>query len=353
MKVIGACAAFFGTIPIILFHEAGMLKPKKETGVMLIQYAVLGGFTSVVGFAGSVLCQELIVKYKYKKLKKALLNRCKTSKCKVEKVRVKSVRHREHEAFKVLYNDGFYFILDKDITAIEIQMKPITLEGLKKQEMRLKRDLFDLAKSQGIEAYRSTEFLSQGHINIGYESAFGGDELLFRNFVIDQLNHSELATGIFSNDNYNAKTPMKKAEKRVKLEKVIAQFDKGELSVADFSKKLQDIYGGSMTFMSLNTLFEKKSRNELKFAKNTRRVEIRAHRAQKDIKEFLLLVQIYEKRIEYLKQFREPIKFINSPPPRKLEDKVRNFEVYLKEMGEDPQSYKEIFPKKICRHFTE
>ena len=44
-----------------------------------------------------------------------------------------------------------------------------------------------------------------GHINIGFASAFEGDALLLRNFIVDFANHPEMATGIFLHDWQNAK----------------------------------------------------------------------------------------------------------------------------------------------------
>ncbi len=359
MAVSKFCTASIGILPTLWvideFKSEYEKNPENKDLIPLgiISGLMIGGFGGVfAGFRAGQMCQKVMVNKNYWDLKHSIVKHCKSVGCKVHKVKVGSVRHADHDAFKVLYPDGFYFIIDKDLTAVEIQAMPMTLKDLKSKKAILQRDLFDVAESLGIEAYRSSDWLSQGHINIGRESAFGDDDLLLRNFIVDQLNHSELSSGVLSNDKTNADTPMRERSKRSKIEQLIQKFDDGEIKMKDFASELQNIYGGSMSFMSLNTLF-KENKGKLKFEKSAQRVEIRAHRAQKNAEEFYLLAKMYENRIEYLKEFKSPIPFINKKPAKKMTHKFIAFKAYLQEMGLDPKDYQKIFPKRLCRQYVE
>lgn len=128
--------------------------------------------------------------------------------------------------FRVEYKDGFYFDVTMDPACLEVIPKPMTISELRKNKERIQKDIFDMLKASGLEPHRA---FGGGHIHLGAISAFGNDVKLFRNFLVDTANHTELASGALENDAENA-TPLYKLNKnqRKAFKKLIDRADEKE-----------------------------------------------------------------------------------------------------------------------------
>ncbi len=51
---------------------------------------------------------------------------------------------------KIVYPDGWYFIIATDPSVVEVQTKPLTVAEYKKMRERIQTDIFDAAKTVGI-----------------------------------------------------------------------------------------------------------------------------------------------------------------------------------------------------------
>ena len=81
-----------------------------------------------------------------------------------------------------------------------------------------------------------------------------------------------------------------------------------------------------------------------KFKLSTKRIEIRAHRSQKSPQEFVDLIALYNKRLDYLKTLDEPLVLKSNPKKLPPEEMLRRYRTYLEEAGADYEVYKEHLP---------
>jgi len=105
------------------------------------------------------------------------------------------------DTYKVIYPDGFYFVIATDPSVIEVQTKPATVEEIEKYQGRIQSHIFNAAKSVGLEPHNST---GGGHIHIGLASATQGSFLKTRNVIVDFFNHAEMAAGVLNADGWNS-----------------------------------------------------------------------------------------------------------------------------------------------------
>lgn len=230
-----------------------------------------------------------------------------------------AVNKSEVRTFIIEYSDGWWFQVSVDPGCIEVQTKPSTIEELKTLKNRIKKDIFSMAKSFEIFPH---DVIGGGHLNIGATSAFENNPKLFRDFVVDFMNHPEIAEGALDvGDIINAPTLADNGEAALKnFDKVISDFDQGKIkSMEKLAVAIQDrVYEkvdvpneenpSKIKYQALNmtTIADSDVTDEFK------RLEIRSVKAQKSIDEFILQCQLFEKRMQYLKTLRSagsPIKF--------------------------------------------
>lgn len=251
------------------------------------------------------------------------------------------------EKVRVTYPHGWWLEITLDPAVVEIVSKPATLQEFRSLETVLQRDIWKVAEKLNLKAEGS------GHINIGKESAFGSDTLLFRNFLVDYLNHVELARGIHEEDKLNAPhpedlIPEKKSQKLINLFKT---FDFEKHSIEDLAKSIIDkIYTETNWTRVMTEPPEKYQSVNLSTIAHPNpwpRVELRSVRMQRNFKEFLDILGLFEKRIEFLKKIQKPLQYQAWRIPQHSYPKqmaVARYYEYVKNSGLDWNLYADLLP---------
>lgn len=276
--------------------------------------------------------------------------------------------------FRVKYKDGFYFDVTMDPACLEVIPKPMTISEVKKYKDRIQKDIFDLMKEAGLTPHRA---FGGGHIHLGALSAFGNDVKLFRNFIVDMANHTELASGALENDPDNA-TPLYKlkASQRKTLKKLIERSDQGEFKTPmDLATAfVEDVLfegkeAGAKKLMAQRYLQLNVMRMAdldlsnidphgtwagyeayVNFAEITDRsstLETRHLRAQMNAQEVVWDAEMVMGRLNWLKKqgkIRLSEEFMAGKTP-KPKDAANSFVQYLKEAGVNPKNYVRNIPQ--------
>jgi hypothetical protein len=257
----------------------------------------------------------------------------------------------EVEVYKVIYPDGWYFVIATDPAVVEVQTKPMTLADLKKQEQRIERDIFGAARAAGMAPSRSA---GGGHIHFGYLSSTEGDLRLARNIIVDFANHPEMANGVLSEDTWNSTPISNLPEDRQKaFRQIIADVDSGKIkNIQELATQIQKrVYNWHRAdwdptekYHALN--LTRLANSEWSDAEKT--FEIRSLEAQRNHIEFKLLTKLFEGRIEYLKTIKEPIP-VTIPKQTGFfggmssSQKIDRFAKYVAESGVNFEDFKTNF----------
>ncbi len=260
------------------------------------------------------------------------------------------------ENVKVTYPDGWYFVVATDPAVVEVQTKPSTVAEIEKHQLRIQKHIFDSAIESGLLS--STEIHGQNwagnHIHVGLLSTVGHDEKsgirLFRNFLVDFSNHSELAMGIFTHDNLNAPAVGQYPDRVTRrFEQLINDVDSGKVtSITQLAAELRtSVYSHHPSKSGSGTdkyqAFNVNRINNDSFPKSQKTFELRAMRAQESAEDFLLLTRLIEKRLEFLAD--QPNMKVNRAMFRSFlsnADKASGFYRYVTETGLDFQPYEKF-----------
>lgn len=252
---------------------------------------------------------------------------------------------------------GWWFEWGLDDKVMEIKTM-MELEEYEENEQAMQDAIFASANLEGLYA---PAFLGGGHINLGM-TAFKGNDLLFRNFVVDLFNHNELFLGVFNYDTHNGVSLSVQTE-RVKraVAQVIKDFDGGAYTGKNaqerFAADLQDALD-----LEVDMFFEKWGTDDgmenrhnyfaVNFShvvagKPYSRVELKGVRAQWSMNQWIRQIRLLTKRLRMLEtikkpillKFRIPVEKLNLKkhllqPPVNPEDALRSFYMYVTESGE-------------------
>ncbi len=248
---------------------------------------------------------------------------------------------------RVTYPNGWYFEITLDPAVIEITSKPNTVEGFRSLEKVIQRDIWDTANELNLKPSGS------GHINIGKESAFGSNALLFRNFFVDYLNHIELSRGIHYYAYTNAPhiEDLRASHHSEKLRSILRDFDAAPESIEGLSKKIVSrVYTQTnfLTPVSPRYKYHAFNLSTIAYRNAWPRVELRAMRMQKNFTEFVAMIELFEKRIEYLSTLKRPLQY----QAWRLADKsklseakaVARYYEYVKNSGLSWDTYANLLP---------
>ncbi|MFH5183460.1 hypothetical protein ACHHV8_13035 [Paenibacillus sp. TAB 01] len=261
----------------------------------------------------------------------------------------------EEDVYKYTFEDGWWFQINLDPGVIEIQMQPMTLQKAESEKItnRVNKYIFGIAQQLGLHSDAS---FGGGHIHLDADSTFGGNELLFRNFIVDFENESA-ALEAFEHDPVNApRVAQKSKEAREQFAKVIHEFDRdnreiGQEAIKSLAKVIED------------QVYKRYSEDDPKYnALNYRHMlkedglntlEIRAMRSQRTFQEFIMEAKLFMKRIEYLekeiavknKAAEQPkfdVKKEITDSEVALESETKVFQAltkYCTQLGIDPEPY--------------
>lgn len=292
--------------------------------------------------------------------------------------------HGEYWDADFFSKSGWHFNVVPDPGVIEATMAPMTVSDYIKHKNEIQKLVFDSASEIG---YQPSHYGGGGHISISL-SYFKKRPLLFRNFIVDLLNHGELFLGVFGFDTNNALSPLlvrRDTWRHISKElEILDQFrinsEKVENFAVAFSSLLHSsndpyiaywhdsatIHGipvprGKFHAIEFKRIFIRSPGRSPVPIGVSDRLEIRAVRAQASADVWVRQIRLIEKRIKYLETLQQPLPLdpIFQPnrfehiPAELLEDKALNipidpqealkaFHQYVTESGEkweDHQDY--------------
>ena len=257
----------------------------------------------------------------------------------------------EVKKYRVTLQDGWWFEITLDPGVVELIAKPAAIEYYLENHDRLQRLLFELPQSIGLQPIPQA-----GHVNFGLEATFGNDVLLFRNFIVDMLNHQELQRRIlFDNDIRNAPTPhdlsMAQQEAFIKL---VESYDYEKGTIQDFAERLlKEVYYETTwnaaaageppdKFHALNI-------KSIALMLAWPRLEIRSIRGQRSLLEFILVTSLFRGRIEHLRSFKSPLEY-KPNRSRSARDQLQAYYEYSSAAKLDWRLAQALVPKQISEH---
>lgn len=288
------------------------------------------------------------------KFRDEVIRRCAGS-CVVEKVPGKFDAFGAF-TYKVTFSDGFYFKIEPDVFVVEITAKPMKLSELKDTKVlrRYQEFVFDVAKSIGLTTSGTDNPMSRsaGHFNFGMWSAFEDRGKDFLRYFVDRCNFAELSMGGFYKDYFNA-PPMSVAsnEQHQALRTIIDRVEDPE-RFEDFKPNevakmiLDEVYTKTFFYNSKPYHFQamglKNAVNSTGPGSLDRPMEHRDQKMQESIYEFLLLAELVQLRLGFLRTQHDPIVYVekvNKPSPEEI---ASAFYVYVTEAGGDHQRFKSL-----------
>ena len=230
---------------------------------------------------------------------------------------------------KIHVGQDFWFELHNDPWVIEVTAEAKDSDDLRRRELAAKYQdmIWESAAEVGLRPHAR---VGGGHMHFDIESHFGSNALLFRNFVVDLINHPELYMGILSLDYLNAPPlAIQKAEQRQALKALLRRFDEGKMTIKEFKTAMNsEVYFSTyVTDMPHPRYYPDKYQvGNLKHAET---IEIRGNRPQTSFEHYMRLVDLFEKRIDYLAQFKTAIPYVEKDYSKLVAYKtVRSMEFY-------------------------
>jgi len=242
--------------------------------------------------------------------------------------------------------NGWQLSYYQDSGGLELLTNPMTIQQFKKYKNDIQDAVFASASVCG---YFPALWTGGGHINIDVTN-FHDRPMLFRNFIVDLLNHNELFMGIFE---YNG------VSTTVSMPHELA-------STSDIPAAIEMIEvlrrSHNFTFFTVvDTLQRFLKGHSFAFNKiwDDRRLEIRAVRPQASMDVWIHQIELLEARINYLEKFRGPIpykprvpwsnsKVRDGKPPVDPQEALKSFYVYVRESGLPWQDHRDyLWPQWI------
>jgi len=265
-----------------------------------------------------------------------------------------SYRYEYTEGWDWYYKD-WSFRLSLDAGVVEVTATPSTVKQLLDLETDLQKDIFDTAAAVGLKVFRAWDVLNAGHVNIGFFLGSDSHRKMLKFFIIDFFNHAELAMGILINDPLTARMPMKSRIFRKKLKDFLESKSPNYEELLFFLKELYSkatwhrfLSAGLSTnshdqALNIDSLFLGSSLFE-------RRLEIRSVRGQRNIREFILVAELFEARLNYLNTLAQSPSLNSRKPVKKMRDKILAFKDYVTEAGLEWSKYRVLMPKRYQRY---
>lgn len=256
--------------------------------------------------------------------------------------------------------DGFWFQISWDPNVVEILTKPTSLEKFKKNASTIQKMIWESAAEAGLSAdpdYRA------GHFNFGVKDSFAQNTQEFLKFIVDFANRPELAIGIFRASNplnsphlaqlspYQrsalADIARKAQNKKDPLSKLTVKEMAQHLVAKVFYQSATASQVGSSAWyyqaLGLKSILEMQEGDDAPF-------EIRSVRSQRDVYDFILIAEIVEARIAYLKKLPAEFSYLVTQTSKTQfteKELAARFYIYLEEAGLSWERYKRILPENI------
>jgi hypothetical protein len=246
------------------------------------------------------------------------------------------------QVFRIEFTDGFWVQISTDVAVVEIQTKPSTVAEYKAAKPHLD-ELFLAGAETGLTP--DPKFKQGGHIHMDFASAFGGDHRLFRNFLVDFMNHQELGGGgVFGSDPGNAPhLSLLTDEKKGVFMDLIDRFDRGEIkSGKELAQKIiRNVYDDNPAHWFPADKYHALNLTRVPDSDDFSTVEFRALSAQRSPEEFLRQTELFEARLDFLRKIDRNLPVVGFRP-LSAEQKVGAFRSYVEESGLAWDDYKPL-----------
>lgn len=259
--------------------------------------------------------------------------------------------------------NGFWFQVSWDPNVVEIVTKPLTVTNLKVHAESLQNMIFESAKEAGLTVDPAKR---AGHFNFGAHASFDSNPTEFLKYIIDFSNRPELSLGILRSPNILNAPPLSslKPEQRAALGRYIEKFQKETwvqklfpnsisrvskaLAKKVFNRSSKDRVGAdALHYQALGLKSTLKAS-----ARSDRPVENRAVRSQRNIYDFILLAELAQGRIEYLKTLPPEIglHFTQTSRTQFSQSELANrFFIYVMEANLSWDRMRELLPEDLRR----
>lgn len=240
-----------------------------------------------------------------------------------------------YRALEVTYADGRKIVFSKDPNVMEVKISPIRPGELEAALDFYQKEIFETARAVGLKPPRLDGPWNGGHIHVDLAEAFGNDPVKFKNFLLDYIEHTELADGVLIKDSYL--TPaIDSIKQREAIEQLVASLDylaeQGEkLDIVDINELAATGLFGKRNALNLNTIYKT--------------FELRGQRSQKSAAELLKVMRLIQARIKYTNGL-PPKEFHPKPVKMSLEEKRKAFRAYVEEAGLSYEEFKDLAPRK-------
>ena len=263
-----------------------------------------------------------------------------------------------HTEYLIKFKDGWGFNISMDPGMVEIQTEPETAGVVQANAERYQKYVFEAAEKAGLAPHRppggSTQDVA-AHLNVGFRSAFGDDPRKFMRFFIDYANQPALALGVFGKDPYNSPTiPHLDISQRKALAAIVADVNAGKFETADQVMKRinSEVYTVSPSFPTAGARsarhYQALGLKQLltpEYARHDMPFEFRAIRQQLKAREYALLVDLMQRRLEFTNASTQPIRYEADQTHNLRPDSTelaQSFRRYVSEMGLKWEAYEEI-----------
>jgi hypothetical protein len=252
--------------------------------------------------------------------------------------------------------NGWWTAVSLDSGGYEVNVKAMTVADYKKYAVDLQDAIFASAANVG---HFPALWQGGGHINIDLEN-FRRNPLLFRNFIVDLLNHGELYMGIFNYDSQNAPPYQQKfgsirdylSQRGQSRDGGFDAFFRSYLASADLEfPNLTGTADFNGLLRKLNSNFFGDYTAAFSLRKPENRLELRAVRPQASIDVFIRQIELIEARLRYLETFKTRIAYnpqvtlkdnnsyadslkYKLTPPVEPQEAMRAFYNYVTESGQ-------------------
>jgi len=242
--------------------------------------------------------------------------------------------------------DGWWAIINVDPGTVEIQAKPLTVDQWRAYADKIQYYIFDSAQAMQMKV--NWTLRSAGHIHFGIKATFGDNRLLFRNFVTAYLNHPELAQGVMEYDIGNA-PPLFSNQQVDAIATLLADFDKSSMTIEGFAQRMiddvqidnpagWDPYAKYQALSFLRII-------DPDVPADQKTIEVRALRGQRNMTEFVLVLDFFQTWMNHLATVKTPIA-LDVPLETFTADAAEaRFKALVKEIGGDWNRFKKILPK--------
>ena len=274
--------------------------------------------------------------------------------------------------------NGFWFQISWDPNVVEVRTRPSTVAEVRAMAPILQKLIWGSAERVGLIPDPERR---AGHFNFGAMKSFDGKALEFLKFIIDYANRPELANGIFRDTNslnaphlaqlkeeqrralsdLAAKSLVPPQEEKVTLANIFSKPRKHptQMTIAEMAYDLvshvfyetsNPMYTGpdAWHYQALGL------KSVLMIGPDSDRpLENRAVRSQRDIYDFILMAELMEARISYLKNLPQETAFTVTETFKgkfTAQELVNRYYIYVTETGLTWDVYKRLLPAKLLIH---